>query len=111
MVSRIEKNKLCHFGQSYQPTNATLESLDTLLNSLVNGYKKIVAEKKEKGIMSAVEGKSVITDAGYIELVKGCRDLHKNAGNVARSKASVFGWAWLTLQKCTKSKSRYYRKK
>lgn len=48
--------------------------------------------------MYYIEGKSCITDVGYYELVRRCRELHKEDRTVNGRNRSIFGWAWLTLQ-------------
>ena len=80
---------------------ATEEPLDSYLNCLITGYKKIVAEKKSKGIMSVTEGKSVISDLGYIALMKALRDLGSEKQNGITKEdfqTAVFSTSWLSLQ-------------
>lgn len=75
------------------------ETLETHLNGFINGYKKLIADKKKRGVMSVMEGKSVITDGGYIDLVQECRKLcHKHNATPSDFKAADFAWTWITMQ-------------
>lgn len=81
--------------------NAAAESLDAHLNEIINGYKRVVACKKSSGIMSVTEGKSVISDVGYIALMKALSKLGSEKPNgIAKEdfQTAVFSASWLSLQ-------------
>jgi len=86
--------------EQYQPGEFnTNQSLDSILDQVVNGYKKTVADKKRRGVMSATEGKSCITNTGFTEIVRGCRRIAEgNNPSLAKYNASVFAAAWVLLQ-------------
>lgn len=79
---------------------STDESMDNMINSMINGYKKVVAEKKSKGIMSITEGKAVISDTGYIDLMKCISGYSENFVPKTNQDfaSATFGAAWLSLQ-------------
>jgi hypothetical protein len=79
---------------------STDESMDSMINSMINGYKKVVAEKKSKGIMSITEGKAVISDTGYIDLMKCIGGYSENFVPKTNQDfaSATFGAAWLSLQ-------------
>lgn len=45
-----------NFGNNDNPSS-TAESLDAAWERMIHGYKKLLADKKERGIMSSIEGK------------------------------------------------------
>lgn len=79
--------------------DASQETLDAKLNGLVNGYKKIVADKKSRGIMAVTEGKSVITDNGYVAIMEKLGKIGEEKPNGPESedfKTLCFAKAWLS---------------
>jgi hypothetical protein len=91
--------------EQYQPADGstsefnTNQSLDSILDQIINGYKKTVADKKRRGVMSATEGKSCITNTGFTELVRGCRKICEVENPTANNyNASIFAAAWILLQ-------------
>ena len=50
----------------YKEKNVTMDTkIDNWLNDFIQGYKKTIATKKEKGVMSITEGKSPLSFFGY----------------------------------------------
>lgn len=86
--------------EEYQPEQQkSTQSLNDYLDMLVNGYKKTVADKKRRGVMSATEGKSCISNTGFCEIVKGCRRMAQGDNvNLSCFNASIFAVAYVLLQ-------------
>jgi hypothetical protein len=70
--------------------------LDDWLDNFIKGYKKTVAEKKEKGIMKLSEGKSSLRFIGYRHIC----DFMLSVKPVSRAfswQEGLFSWLYMTL--------------
>ena len=70
--------------------------MDDWLDRFILGYRKIVAEKKLKGIMSIAEGKQPISFSGFCYLCYVLMTLVPKKNNYPW-KVSVFGWSFETM--------------
>ena len=70
--------------------------MDAWLDAFIQAYKKIVAEKKLKGVMPVTEGKKPVSFSGFCFLCKVLMCLIPK-GNFYPWKVSVFGWSFETL--------------
>jgi hypothetical protein len=70
--------------------------LDRWLNSFVQGYKKTIADKKMRGVMSIQEGKAPLYFSAYCEI---CRLLAilKPEGKKNTWHESIFAWSFMIL--------------
>jgi hypothetical protein len=69
---------------------------DAWLDKFIQGYKKIVAEKKMIGVMSAKEGRQPVSFSGFCFLCHILMTL-KPRGNKYPYKVAIFGWCFETL--------------
>ena len=72
-----------------------LEQQNTL-KKLMQGYKKKVADKKERGVMDTKEGRSGLTFYGYKSIATRFLTT-KHIGNQHSPTEGIFGWAFLVL--------------
>ena len=70
--------------------------IDAFLDNFIHGYKKIIAEKKARGIMNMSKGRKPYTFFGYRFLSRVLMVL-KPRGKKYPFKESVFGWAFEVL--------------
>jgi len=66
------------------------------IDTFISGYKKTVADKKARGVMSISEGKSPITYAGFCTIVKYLMELQPH-GRRNTWAEGIFGWCFLSL--------------
>jgi hypothetical protein len=66
------------------------------ITQFIKGYKKTVADKKQRGVMSIKEGRSKLSFPGYNAI---CEHLMKTAPSHNRNKFAegIFGWVFMTL--------------
>jgi len=85
------------------PENVENSTMEQEVSRIINGYKNIVGDKKNDGVMSVKEGKSEISFAGYEVLCMTALALtptknSDNSGVKNTFSEGLFAWAWLTLQ-------------
>lgn len=79
-------------------------SINSWIDTFIQGYKRKVAEKKSAGIMRIQEGKSPLSFQGYNVLCKTLCTL-KPEGHHYTFNEAVFGWAYTTLSWNTMGRS------
>jgi hypothetical protein len=72
------------------------EECDIWLDEFINGYKKIIADKKARGVMSTKEGKSPISFLGYCEICRVMMSLQPEKRKYTWAE-SLFAWSFMTL--------------
>ena len=84
-------------GWYYAEHGCRLDSLlDDWLDNFIKGYKKTVAEKKEKGIMKISEGKSSLSFGGYkhiCDFMLSMKPIHR----AFSWQEGLFSWLYMTL--------------
>ena len=81
----------------YQEKGIVIGS-DTLLwlNNFTSGYKKTIADKKSRGVMSISEGKSPLSFHGYKKISEFMMKLAPESRNHPWSEV-IFSWSYMTL--------------
>ena len=81
----------------YVENSITLEtSVDQELDHFIKNYRRLVADKKARGIMSIHEGKSEISFSGYISIADGLRK-SKPEGVKGSWSDSMMAWPYFVL--------------
>ena len=75
-------------------------------NKFIDGYKKTIAEKKAKGIMSITEGRSSLSYAGYNAICQAMMTMQPIGRRFTFSEG-LFAWPYMILS--WNLMSRYYR--
>jgi hypothetical protein len=65
-------------------------------NSAVSGYKKQIADKKQRGVMDIKEGRSQLQFSGYVTLAETAAKLQPLAGKGSWNE-SLFSWLFIIL--------------
>ena len=79
----------------YQENNVIMDKpMENYIDSFIHGYKKTIADKKSRGVMSIVEGKAPLSFQGY------CTLAHTMAVSIpARNRfpwsESIFSWPYM----------------
>ena len=66
------------------------------LNNFTSGYKKTIADKKSRGVMSITEGKAPLSFHGYRRISEFMMKLAPESRNNPWSEV-IFGWSYMTL--------------
>lgn len=81
----------------YKENNVVMDAeTDSWLDSFILGYKKLVQDKKQRGIMSMTEGKAPLSYAGYIAISQHMMTM-KPEGNKNPWNEGLFAWAFMVL--------------
>ena len=66
------------------------------IDNFIKGYKKIVADKKARGVMSISEGKSALSFSGYLHISKTMMTL-RPVNRKYTWMEGIFSWSFMTL--------------
>jgi hypothetical protein len=71
-------------------------SINSWLDDFVRGYKKVVADKKSRGVMNITEGKAALTFSSYCKICLAFAKLVPVSRKFTWNE-SIFAWSYMTL--------------
>ncbi len=82
---------VCYYSEHHLSLDP---DMNAYIDEFMHGYKKTIADKKSRGVMSLKEGKSPISFSGYVEICKTLCQIHP-IGKQHTWLEGVFGWTFM----------------